>query len=701
MSELPSRRETRAATAAAAELRRRAEELLERLSGLTAAGPKDVASLAHELRVHQVELELQNEDLRRAQSELVEQRENYIELFDAAPVGYVALDGAGIVRSANPTAALLLNVLRQNLVGHPFGAFVLAADRPTYSLHLGLLNQSGWPQTCELRLQPGGERAGDEGAAGCFWARLEWSRRTSGVEQPRDFLTFTDVNERALAEEALRHSEAKYRDVVERASDGIAILQGDLIVFANEALARMTGFAVGELVGLPFVTVVSPDQHAMIAELVRRRLAGGDLQPAYDLDLVRKDGSSFAAEASGGVIVYEGAPADLVLIRDVTERQRAEEELRQSEDKFAKAFRASPDAIIISRLSDGCVAEVNDSFARLLGFGSEEAIGRSTVALGMWVDPADRERVVAPLRRDGVVRDVDVAMRCKSGEVLECLCAATLIEIGSEAHILTLVRDVSEWRRAAAARRESEALLCGILDNMQDAYVRTDGDGRFLMVSPSAARLYGYDSVEEMVGLPAASLYADEADREAMLDELRRSGSVGDYVGRGRRKGGSELWVSLSAHFYRDDQGNVLGCEGFVRDITERRQVEEALRASEANFRAFFETTDEMIVVATPEGRIVYANPALTAKLGYSVAEIRELHVLELNPAERRAEAEAMLAAVGRGERDTRPVPLQTSSGALIAVETHVRPGRWDGADCIFAVFKGLAGEQEAPPKLD
>ena len=86
MSELPSRRETRAATAAAAELRRRAEELLERLSGLTAAEPKDVASLAHELRVHQVELELQNEDLRRAQSELVEQRENYIELFDTAPV---------------------------------------------------------------------------------------------------------------------------------------------------------------------------------------------------------------------------------------------------------------------------------------------------------------------------------------------------------------------------------------------------------------------------------------------------------------------------------------------------------------------------------------------------------------------------------------------------------------------------------------
>ncbi|MEI6452521.1 MAG: PAS domain S-box protein, partial [Actinomycetes bacterium] len=127
----------------------------------------------------------------------------------------------------------------------------------------------------------------------------------------------------------------------------------------------------------------------------------------------------------------------------------------------------------------------------------------------------------------------------------------------------------------------SEALLRGILDNMQDAYVRTADDGRFVMVSPSAARMYGYDSVEEMIGLPASSLYADQADREAMFEELRRLGSVNDYAGRGRRKDGSTFSVSLNAQFYRDDAGNVLGSEGFVRDVSERRPSEDSPGASE------------------------------------------------------------------------------------------------------------------------
>jgi len=390
------------------------------------------------------------------------------------------------------------------------------------------------------------------------------------------------LEERVLARTAeLAESEAKYRDVVERATDGIAILQGGLVVFANEALAKMSGYTTDELESMPFLAMVSPPRHAEVAERVRRRLDGEQLSAGYDIDLVRKDGTPFSAEVRGGLITYEGASADLAFVSDITARKRAEEKLRLSEDKFAKAFHSSPDAILISRLSDGYLVEINEGFLRLSGFTREEALGSSTLALDLWALSADRARYIAALQRDGSVRGLDFDFRVKSGDILHCLVAGALIEVEGETHVFSVVRDVTEQRRTAIAVRESEALLRGILDNMQDAYVRTADDGRFVMVSPSAARMYGYDSVEEMIGLPASSLYADQADREAMFEELRRLGSVNDYAGRGRRKDGSTFSVSLNAQFYRDDAGNVLGSEGFVRDVSERRPSEDSPGASE------------------------------------------------------------------------------------------------------------------------
>ena len=132
-----------------------------------------------------------------------------------------------------------------------------------------------------------------------------------------------------------------------------------------------------------------------------------------------------------------------------------------------------------------------------------------------------------------------------------------------------------------------------------------------------------------------------------------------------------------------------------------RMRAEAALRESEANFRTFFESVDDMIVVGTPDGRIVYSNPAVSAKLGHSPAEIAELTVLELHPADRRNEAEAIFGAMFRGERDACPLPLQCKSGELVSVETRVWFGSWNGADCIFGVSKDITTEQEALQKFD
>src|SRR5665647_788786 len=228
-------RKKKAAPSAADELRRQAEERLDKLSADAADAaspvPEGVAAVVHALRVHQIELEMQNEELRRAQLELQASREKYIELFDLAPVGYLILSDESIVRDANLTAARLLGVERQQLVGRPFTAFIFAPDQDMYYRQQRMLEQTGEPQTCELRLRrvggaaeggaDGGAGAGVEAAAGHFWARLEGRpQRAADGETLSFWVTFTDVDAQVtIAHEILRLNEVLEERVLARTAE--------------------------------------------------------------------------------------------------------------------------------------------------------------------------------------------------------------------------------------------------------------------------------------------------------------------------------------------------------------------------------------------------------------------------------------------------------------------------------------------------
>ena len=136
-------------------------------------------------------------------------------------------------------------------------------------------------------------------------------------------------------------------------------------------------------------------------------------------------------------------------------------------------------------------------------------------------------------------------------------------------------------------------------------------------------------------------------------------------------------------------------------EVIERRRAEQALTESAANFRAFFETVGDLIVVAAPDGRILFANPACQRILGYDETALARLGVLDLHPADCREEAAEIFAAMFRGERETCPLPLASKEGVKIPVETRVWPGRWDGADCIYGVSKDLRAEQEAQQRFE
>jgi PAS domain S-box-containing protein len=323
----------KAASSAAAELRRQAEERLDGLSAATpAASPvlEDAADLVQELRVHQIELEMQNEELRRTQLELEGQRAKYFELFDLAPVGYLTLCDKNIIRDANLTAALLLGVERQHLVAKPFTAFILADDQDVYYRQRKLMEQTGALQTCELRLR----RVGAEP----FWAHLEWRpQREPAGESPPYHLTFTDVHERVVVEEALQRSRRSLKAALDGLSASIAVLDDrGTILFVNE-----TWREVAEQNGLTADSVSEGTNYLQVCDGVAGEDSGEATRFAGGIRAVLSgETHSYVVEYpchapdkkrwfTGRVTVFpgEGSPRVVVAHEDISSRKQAEEAL--------------------------------------------------------------------------------------------------------------------------------------------------------------------------------------------------------------------------------------------------------------------------------------------------------------------------------------------------------------------------------------
>ena len=281
-------------------------------------------------------------------------------------------------------------------------------------------------------------------------------------------------------------------------------------------------------------------------------------------------------EAEKEVLVYVSAQ-----VAQAIARKRAEDELRRSEARFRSYFELPLHGIAISS-TDKRWIQVNDRLCSILGYSRDELLKMS------WAEtthPGDLEANVRLFDRllAGEIDHYALEKRFirKDGSVIWTSLSVGCVRKpdGGVDYLVVLVEDASEGKAAEDALRQSERRLATILENVQDAYFRADLDGRLVMVSPSAARMYGYASPEEMIGLAARDLYADSAERRSVFEELRKGGAVHDRVGKGRRKDGTVFWVSLNTQFYADRQGRVLGSEGFVRDITERKRADD-LRAA-------------------------------------------------------------------------------------------------------------------------
>ena len=276
------------------------------------------------------------------------------------------------------------------------------------------------------------------------------------------FAVTRDVTEEVRLAEAQRRALADYQELVQRTADGVFThrpLPEATIAYANPAFVAFLGYeSSDEIVGRNGLELIHPDDREIVRARMESIVGTSQASPPRSLRFIGADGSTRWAETSGIAVGYEGAPAVTVIARDLTERRRAEEALRRSDERFARIFHINPAAISMTRAADRRFVEVNESFTELTGYSRDEVVGRTAVELGIWEDARDRERVLEASREPGGPRQVEVHTVDKAGGRHDVLMSAVPIEIHDEPHLLAIAVDISERKRLDEQLRHAQKM---------------------------------------------------------------------------------------------------------------------------------------------------------------------------------------------------------------------------------------------------
>jgi len=420
-------------------------------------------------------------------------------------------------------------------------------------------------------------------------------RNTQG--QPvRMIGALSDLTERRRVEEALRESEKLYRLLAENVTDVIWTSDLDLrYTYISPAVMRLRGVTVEEAMAEKTEETLTPSslkvaKGALAEELSKESIPQEDPSRSRTLELEQtcKDGSTVWTEVRATLLRDPGGrPVGILgVTRDISARQRAEEALRESEERFRLLAETMPDAVLVGQ--DGRNVYANAAVAHLLrAAGPEELVGFDVFAL---IAPTHHEWAQQQMQRalagEKQPPFEDRFVRLDGSSVPVEIAASLLTWQGWPA-LQVVVRDVTERKRAEESLRESEERFRSLVENATIGIYRTTPQGRILMANPAVVAMLKCESLEELLARNLEEHgFEPGYPRQAFRERIERDGEVRGLEAAWTRQDGSAVFVRESAHVVRGESGNVLYYDGIVEDITERRQAEETLQRSRDQLRA-------------------------------------------------------------------------------------------------------------------
>jgi PAS domain S-box-containing protein len=396
---------------------------------------------------------------------------------------------------------------------------------------------------------------------------------------------FIDDTERMRSEEKLRESEERYRTAIEHSNDGVAIFRQEKFLYVNQRFVELFGYDRQEdLVDNPGSIVVHPDDRPRVIEFYRLRQEGKPVSPRYEFKGIRKDGESIDIEIYATTMTYSGESVSLAYLRDVTERKQRERALRERQEFIQTIMDNMPIGLAVHNTDDGKFQYMNKRFEEYYGQSREVLIDIDAFWANVYIDPEFRKKFSKKVQKDVSSEDPkrmhweDVPITNEKGDVR--FVSATNIPLPSLNLMISTVWDVTEGKRAEEALRESEKKYRTLFEDSGDAIYINTKEGKFLDLNRSMLDLFGY-SKKEMTETSVIEIYANPDDRVVATRKLDQKGFVRDYEVKFKKKDGTEIECLLTATVRRADNGSVLGYQGIIRDISEKRRMEVKLQEAQ------------------------------------------------------------------------------------------------------------------------
>lgn len=438
-----------------------------------------------------------------------------------------------------------------------------------------------------------------------------------------------DITERRQFEAQLKQSEEKYRNLIEVTYDTIAVAQEGKIKFFNRRATELTGYSSGELYDMPITDLVYEEDRDMIADRYRGRLAGGPKESTYSFRYITKDGTVGWAEINVALIEWDGRPATLSSIRDITARKRADDALMESEEKYRALVENAGEAIVVAQ--DGLLKFSNSRAIEILGYPTEEM---KNMPFARIIHPDDLDMVakrhVARLQGEDIEQVYDFRMFTREGNTRWVEIHAVVINWESKPATLNFLADITERKAAEDAIKHSEENYRLLIENAREGIVIIQ-DRIVKFVNRDISELLGYPK-EEILSRPFIDfIHPDDKDMVMKTHVRRLRGEVVPdlYSFRSIRQSGEAVWMELRA-ITVDWEGNPATLN-FIRDISERRRFEATLHESEEKFRRLFDQSPVGVAIVSPEdSRFTSVNESLCNILGYSSDELVKLRFADI-----------------------------------------------------------------------
>ncbi|MEK1904536.1 MAG: EAL domain-containing protein [Pseudomonas sp.] len=396
----------------------------------------------------------------------------------------------------------------------------------------------------------------------------------------RDIITLSQLNGARVMRGLMidiseaRQAEAKFSSVFHNCPDILVIARRSdgVLIAINHTFEQQLGINSAEALGKTATELDIWGVPGIGTNLLQRMQ--GEALNNLEMPFRRSNGERFTGLISAQPVEVDGCAALVVAVRDITELKHTQQQLQISEEKFAKAFHASPDGLLITRLSDGQLLEANEGFCLITDYELTQVIGRTTTEIGLWANPADRDRLTELVRSQGMARDFRAWICTRTGTRRLGELAAQPIMIDNEPCMLTIARDITE--RQLMQERLHQAAT--VFESTAEGVMITDLDQRISAVNRAFSEITGYSETEALGQSPRllSSGQHDSAFYAAMWHQLAAEGHWQGEIWN-RRKNGEIYpeWLTISA--VRDQSDSITHFVGVFADISTLKQAQARL----------------------------------------------------------------------------------------------------------------------------